>query len=259
MARKGIILAGGNGTRLYPLTYSISKQLLPIYDKPLILYPIQTLLDAGVDHISFIVKPDQYSIFKNLILNLNLTVDYDFILQANPEGLAQSFILAEKYIKDYPVVLALGDNIFYGEGLNTQLKDYKSEIYNNKNIIFGYKVKNPTAYGVAAFDEHNNLTQVVEKPINAPSSYAIPGLYFFNNTVVEKAKQCKKSVRGEFEITDIINQYIKEKNIILSKLSDETAWFDCGNIDDLLDAGNFVKAIQTRTNNKIGYDINKSR
>jgi glucose-1-phosphate thymidylyltransferase len=251
MARKGIILAGGDGTRLYPLTYSISKQVLPVYDKPLLLYPVQTVLDAGVDEIIFIIKPDQYYNYKHLINKLNLPVKYNIVMQEDPNGLAQAFILAEEYIEGHSVVLALGDNIFYSDTLNEDL----ANILPNENIIFGYEVNNPNAYGVAAFDDNGALIDVVEKPIDAPSNYAIPGLYFFDDTVVEKAKNCKKSNRGEYEIVDIIKQYIAEKNISIYKLDKGAAWFDCGTIDDLLDAGNFVKAIQTRTNNKIGYEV----
>jgi len=251
MARKGVILAGGNGTRLYPLTYSISKQVLPVYDKPLLLYPIQTVLDAGVDEIIFIIKPDQYYNYKHLIKKLQLPVKYNIVMQEDPNGLAQAFILAEEYIEGHSVVLALGDNIFYSDTLNEDL----ANILPDENIIFGYKVNNPNAYGVAAFDDNDALIDVVEKPIDAPSNYAIPGLYFFDDTVVEKAKNCKKSNRGEYEIVDVIKQYIAEKNISIYKLDKGAAWFDCGTIDDLLDAGNFVKAIQTRTNNKIGYEV----
>ena len=251
MARKGVILAGGNGTRLYPLTYSISKQVLPVYDKPLLLYPIQTVLDAGVDEIIFIIKPDQYYNYKHLIKKLQLPVKYNIVMQEDPNGLAQAFILAEEYITGHSVVLALGDNIFYSDTLNEDL----ANILPDENIIFGYKVNNPNAYGVAAFDDNGALIDVVEKPIDAPSNYAIPGLYFFDDTVVEKAKNCKKSDRGEYEIVDVIKQYIAEKNISIYKLDKGAAWFDCGTIDDLLDAGNFVKAIQTRTNNKIGYEV----
>ena len=251
MARKGIILAGGNGTRLYPLTYSISKQVLPVYDKPLLLYPVQTVLDAGVDEIIFIIKPDQYYNYKHLIKKLQLPVKYNIVMQEDPNGLAQAFILAEEYITGHSVVLALGDNIFYSDTLNEDL----ANILPNENIIFGYEVNNPNAYGVAAFDGNDALIDVVEKPVDAPSNYAIPGLYFFDDTVVEKAKNCKKSNRGEYEIVDIIKQYIAEKNISIYKLDKGAAWFDCGTIDDLLDAGNFVKAIQTRTNNKIGYEV----
>ena len=250
MARKGIILAGGNGTRLFPLTHSISKQVLPVYDKPLLLYPIQTVLDAGVDEIIFIIKPDQYYNFRELISKLNLPVKYSIIMQMEPNGLAQAFILAEDYIKGHSVVLALGDNIFYSDTLNEDI----ANILPGENIIFGYEVNNPNAYGVAAFDEDGALIDVVEKPVNAPSNYAIPGLYFFDDTVIEKAKNCKKSDRGEYEIVDVIKQYIAEKTISIYKLDKGAAWFDCGTIDDLLDAGNFVKAIQTRTNNKIGYE-----
>lgn len=250
MARKGIILAGGNGTRLFPLTSSISKQVLPVYDKPLLLYPIQTVLDAGVDEIIFIIKPDQYYNFQILIKSLKLPVKHNIVMQYEPNGLAQAFILAEEFIKGHSVVLALGDNIFYSDTLNADL----TNILPGENVIFGYEVNNPNAYGVAAFNDSGTLIDVVEKPTNAPSNYAIPGLYFFDDTVIEKAKNCEKSDRGEYEIVDVIKQYIEEKNINIYKLDKGAAWFDCGTIDDLLDAGNFVKAIQTRTNNKIGYE-----
>ena len=171
-------------------------------------------------------------------------------MQEDPNGLAQAFIIAEEYIEGHSVVLALGDNIFYSDTLNEDL----ANILPDENIIFGYEVNNPNAYGVAAFDEDGTLIDVVEKPVNAPSNYAIPGLYFFDDTVIKKAKNCKKSDRGEYEIVDVIKQYIAEKTISIYKLDKGAAWFDCGTIDDLLDAGNFVKAIQTRTNNKIGYE-----
>ena len=250
MGRKGIILAGGNGTRLYPLTYSTSKQLLPVYDKPMLFYPIQTVLSAGVDEIIFIVKPDQCNNFHGLLKNINLPVPYKIILQNKPEGIAQAFILCEEYIKGCPVVLALGDNIFYSESLNRDLDLFMED----ENVIFCYKVKNPKNYGVAVFDKYGSFIDVVEKPNVPPSKYAIPGLYFFDSSVVDKAKRCKKSGRGEYEITDVIRQYIDEQNISHYKLPDEAAWFDCGTIDDLIDAGNFVKAIQMRTNNIIGYE-----
>ena len=252
MYRKGIILAGGNGTRLHPLTHSISKQLLPVYDKPMIMYPIQTVLDLGVEEIIFIIMPEQYNNFKMLIRELNLPVPYHIVMQYKPNGLAQAFILAEDYIKDCTTVLALGDNIFY-----TDVIKNAAPWSRHVNMIFGYKVKDPSAYGVAKFDDNGMLEAVVEKPIDPPSEYAIPGLYIFDNTVVDKAKNCKISGRGEYEIVDVINQYIAEKSMVMYPLPDEAAWFDCGNIDDLLDAGNFVKSIQTRTNSIVGYEYKK--
>jgi len=250
MARKGIILAGGNGTRLAPLTYGISKQLLPVYDKPMLFYPIQTVLSTGVDEIIFIVKPDQCNNFHELLKRSNLPVPYKIILQDKPEGIAQAFILCEKYIKNNPTVLALGDNIFYSETLNKDLDTFMDD----DNVIFCYKVKNPREYGVAVFNKDGSFIDVVEKPDVPPSKYAIPGLYFFDSSVVEKAKKCIKSARGEYEITDIMKQYIAEGTLDHYKLPDEAAWFDCGTIDDLIDAGNFVKAIQTRTNKIVGYN-----
>ena len=252
MKRKGIILAGGSGTRLYPVTQTISKQLLPVYDKPMIYYPLTTLMLGGMRDILIISTPEDTPRFESLLGDgAQWGVNFKYKVQPSPDGLAQAFILAEEYITGHSVVLALGDNIFYSDTLNEDL----ANILPNENIIFGYEVNNPNAYGVAAFDDDDILIDVVEKPINAPSNYAIPGLYFFDDTVVEKAKNCKKSNRGEYEIVDVIKQYIAEKNISIYKLDKGAAWFDCGTIDDLLDAGNFVKAIQTRTNNKIGYEV----
>jgi glucose-1-phosphate thymidylyltransferase len=250
MKRKGIILAGGHGTRLRPLTYCTCKQLLPVYNHVMVEYPISTLLAAGIEDITFIVKSIDKPAFQNLLNNINpdsVKFDYRFVIQDDPKGLSEAFILAERYIKGYSTALVLGDNLFYGSQFDTDIKN----IMPNENVIFGYKVKNPSAYGVAVLDENGNITGVVEKPETPPTNYAIPGLYFFDETCIEKAKNCKPSKRGELEIVDIINQYIKEKNIALHLLDNHTAWFDCGTHADLLDAANFVRAIETRTNTTV--------
>jgi len=250
MKRKGIILAGGHGTRLRPLTYCTCKQLLPVYNHVMIEYPISTLIAAGIQDITFIVKSIDKPAFENLLYNINpdsIKFTYRFVIQDDPNGLSEAFILAEKYIKGCPTVLVLGDNLFYGSQFDLDIKN----IMSNENVIFGYKVKDPSSYGVAVLDEKGNIAGVVEKPKTPPTNYAIPGLYFFDETCIEKAKNCKPSVRGELEIVDIINQYIKEKNITLHLLDNHTAWFDCGTHADLLDASNFVRAIETRTNTTV--------
>lgn len=250
MKRKGIILAGGHGTRLRPLTHCTCKQLLPVYNHVMIEYPISTLITAGIKDITFIVKEVDLNGFQNLLLNINPNsekFDYRFVIQNNPKGLAEAFILAEYHIQHQPSVLILGDNLFYGSQFDLDI----ASIMPNENAIFGYKVKDPSAYGVAKLDANGTLVGVVEKPKDPPSNYAIPGLYFFDETVVDKARKCKPSKRGELEIVDIINQYIDEKNITLQLLDNHTAWFDCGTHSDLLDAANFVKAIETRTNTTV--------
>jgi len=250
MKRKGIILAGGNGTRLRPLTYCTCKQLLPVYNHVMIEYPISTLLTAGVNDITFIVKEVDIDGFHSLISRINpdnKNFDYRFVIQNEPRGLAEAFILAEHHIQHHPTALILGDNLFYGAQFDMDI----ANIMPNENAIFGYKVKDPSAYGVAKLDQNGTLVGVIEKPKDPPSNYAIPGLYFFDETVIEKAKKCTPSKRGELEIVDIINQYINEKNITLQLLDNHTAWFDCGTHADLLDASNFVRAIETRTNTTV--------
>jgi glucose-1-phosphate thymidylyltransferase len=250
MKRKGIILAGGYGTRLRPLTYCTCKQLLPVYNHVMIQYPISTLLTAGVDDITFIIKGVDLDGFRSLLENINPNEEkfnYRFVIQNKPNGLAEAFILTESYIQGSPTALILGDNLFYGAQFDMDI----ASITPNENAIFGYKVKEPSSYGVAKLDENGTLIGVLEKPANPPSNYAIPGLYFFDDTVIDKAKKCKPSKRGELEIVDIINQYIEEKNITLQLLDNHTAWFDCGTHADLLDAANFVRAIETRTNTTV--------
>lgn len=249
MKRKGIILAGGHGTRLRPLTYCTCKQLLPVFNHAMVEYPISTLLSAGINDITLIVKSIDKPAFENLLNNINPNQEkftYRFVIQNEPRGLAEAFTLTEIHIQGHPTALILGDNIFYGSQFDMDI----ARIMPNENAIFGYKVKNPSAYGVAKLDG-GQLVGVVEKPEIPPSNYAIPGLYFFDDTVIDKAKKCKPSKRGELEIVDIINQYIEEKNITLQLLDNHTAWFDCGTHADLLDAANFVRAIETRTNTTV--------
>jgi glucose-1-phosphate thymidylyltransferase len=252
---KGIILAGGNGSRLYPLTYATSKQLLPVYDKPMIHYPVSLMLQGGIRDILIIVSNEYYiPLFKRALIKANANISY--IVQEAPLGLAHAFILGEEFIGDSNVCLMLGDNIFHGEGV-------KQIVYTaNKNMIYGVEVKNPSDYGVMKFTktmgcdylEYNHLEEIVEKPKDYVSSYAVPGLYFFDNTVVERAKAVKPSARGELEIVDVINSYIKEDKMAFDFL-DNIIWFDCGTHDHLLAAGNYVQAVQQRTTQIIG-DVN---
>ena len=247
--RKGIILAGGNGTRLYPATIAVSKQLLPVYRLPMIMYPISTLLTMGIKDITFIVKRStvvEFEILLDTINPLREKFDYRFVIQDEPKGLAEAFILASPWIKGESVALILGDNLFYGSQFDKDIAD----ISYDQNAIFGYKVKDPSSYGVAILKD-DKIMGVVEKPEVAPSNYAIPGLYLFDQTCIRKAYNCKPSARGELEITDIINQYIKEDSISFLPLDDHTAWFDCGTHSDLLDAANFVRAIESRTNTTV--------
>ena len=243
--RKGILLAGGTGTRLNPITKAVNKQLLPVYDKPLIYYPLSTLMKAEIDEILIIVDSNESQKSFELLLGngeeFNICIDY--AIQEKPEGIAQAFIIAEDFLDGSSCALALGDNIFYGHQFDVMLPN----INDNQNVIFGCYVRNPERYGVAEFNDKNKVISIEEKPKAPKSNYAIPGLYFYNSTVVEKAKALKPSARGELEITDLNNLYIDEGKLDLIMLPEGTAWFDSGTFDDLLDAGQFVKAIQTRT------------
>jgi glucose-1-phosphate thymidylyltransferase len=258
-SRCGIILAGGTATRLYPVTKSVSKQLLPVYDKPLIYYPLSTLISAGIKDILIIVSSvDNLKLFKNLLgsaIGDNISLEY--IVQDKPRGVADAFIVAEHFISERPVVLALGDNIFYGEMFNKKMKTMVSSLFYNGNTIFGCKVKEPSRYGVARFED-NKLIEIVEKPQSFISEYAIPGLYFYDDSVVRRAKELVPSKRGELEITDLNNSYISDNSLRFFKLPEGTVWFDTGNHDHLLEASNFIKAIQSRTGVKIA-DIDRLR
>lgn len=242
---KGIILAGGRGTRLYPLTMSISKQILPVYDKPMIYYPLSVLMLANIREILIISTERDLPVFKELLKDgseLGLKLEYK--VQDKPNGLAEAFIIGEEFIGDDNVALILGDNIFYGSGF-TGLLEEMSKIEDGA-AIFGYPVKDPRAYGVVEFDETGKAISLEEKPENPRSNYAIPGLYFYDNTVVEKAKNVKPSARGEIEITTVNEMYLSEEKLNVKNLGRGIIWFDTGTHEALLEASNYVEAIQKR-------------
>ena len=248
--RKGILLAGGSGTRLYPLTYSVSKQLMPVYDKPMIYYPLSILMLAGIKEILVITTPNDLDSFKHLLSNgsqWGLSIQY--AVQPSPDGLAQAFIIGEKFIDDAPVTLILGDNIFYGEGLSTRLQAISSQ--DRGATIFGYYVKDPKRYGVAGFNENGNVTSLEEKPANPKSNYAVTGLYFYDNSVTRIAKQITPSARGELEITDVNKTYLEQGSLNVELFSRGTAWLDTGTHESLLDAGQFIKVMEDRQGLKI--------
>jgi len=243
---KGIILAGGNGTRLYPITKGISKQLLPIYDKPMIYYPLSTIMLSGIREILIISNPEYIVMYKRLLNDgSHLGLEINYKVQEKPRGLADAFIVGEDFIGEDSVCLILGDNVFYGQGFGPKLK--KASEVKKGAVIFGYYVTNPNEFGVVEFDEQGNVLSLEEKPSKPKSNYAIPGLYFYDNSVIEKAKNLKPSARGELEITDLNREYLKEQQLRVELLGRGFAWLDTGTYDGLANAADFVRTIQKRT------------
>ena len=242
---KGIILAGGSGTRLYPITKSISKQITPIYDKPMIYYPLSVLMLAGIKDIMVISTPRDLPMFEELLqTGADFGISLSYAVQEQPNGLAEAFLIGENFIGNDSCALVLGDNIFYGHGFTGMLKE--AEARKKGATIFGYYVQNPKDFGVVEFDENNRAISLEEKPENPKSNYAVPGLYFYDNTVVEKAKKVKPSKRGELEITTLNEMYLNEGTLNVTSLGRGMAWLDTGTHEALLEAANYVKTIQSR-------------
>ena len=243
--RKGIILAGGSATRLYPLTLAISKQIMPVYDKPMIYYPMSVLMDAGIKDILIISTPRDIVTFEALLGDgTKWGMHFEYKIQEKPKGLAEAFIIGEEFIGEDNVAMILGDNMFYGEHLAKILK--KANEREDESTIFGYLVKDPTAYGVVEMDEEGNAISIEEKPENPKSNYAVPGLYFYTNDVVNIAKTIKPSTRGELEITTINEEYMKKGKLKVERLGRGTTWFDTGTHDALLETASFVQTIEKR-------------
>ena len=249
--RKGIILAGGNGSRLYPITKATSKQLIPVYDKPMIYYPLSTLMLAGIREILIITTPNDRDTFEKLLGNgSQFGINIKYKIQTKPEGIAQAFLIAEEFIKNSSVTLILGDNLFHGDFLVNQLQ--KNYLLNEGASIFAYSVSDPQRYGVVEFDSKGKAYNIEEKPINPKSKFAITGLYFYDNSVVEKAKKIKPSDRGELEITDLNKMYMKEGKLNVEKMNRGMTWLDTGTTDSLHEASSYIRTLERRQGLKIG-------
>ena len=250
MSRKGIVLAGGSGTRLHPITRVVSKQLLPVYDKPMIFYPISVLMLAGIRHVLIISTPEDLPNYKTLLGDGSLLgMIFEYAVQEKPDGLASAFVIGERFIGNDSVCLILGDNLFYGQGLKKMLLDAMNK--QDGATIFGYRVKDPERFGVVEFDQDNNVISIEEKPVNPKSKYAITGLYFYDNSVIQIAKSIKRSDRGEFEITDINKSYLDKGALHVEDFGRGFAWLDTGTHDSLLEAGSFIQTIEHRQGFKV--------
>ena len=247
---KGIILAGGSGTRLHPLTLSVSKQLMPVYDKPMIYYPLSSLMMAGIKEILIITTPHDAAMFKNLLGDgSKLGCSFSYAIQEVPNGLAQAFVIGEEFIGTEKVSLILGDNIFYGSGLGRLLESNNDP---DGGVVYAYHVQDPERYGVVEFDKNMKAVSIEEKPVKPKSNYAVPGIYFYDNEVINIAKNLKPSSRGEYEITDINREYLRMDKLRVSILDRGTAWLDTGTFESLMQAGTFVQVIEERQGLKIG-------